>query len=172
MLQNKIVSFFIVFFLQAIVFEKTYFFNSVVFSPIIFYFIVFNYNKNSFSELTFAFFVGIILDIFNDSLGIYSLSISLMVFIRNYWIPFYFTFDKISSNKPYNSYELGIQSFFIYSFPLIFIFNSFLYIFELYSISFLPFLILKILLSSFLNFILILILQLLLLSSETKYDWS
>ena len=172
MIKTKIVSFLIVFFLQVIVFEKTYFFNSVIFSPIIFYFILFNYNKNSFSELTFAFLIGIILDIFNDSLGIYSLSISLMVFFRNYWIPFYFPFDRITSNKFYNSYELGIQSFFIYSFPLIFFFNSFLYIFELYSISFLPILILKILLSTFLNFILILILQLLLLSSETKYDWS
>ena len=170
-MKSKIVSFFIVFFLQVIIFEKSYFFNGIVFSPIIFYFILFNYTKDSFGDLTLAFFIGFILDIFNDSLGIYSLGLSLVVFVRNYWIPFYFPFDRISSNKFYNSYELGIQSFFFYSFPLLFIFNSFIYIFELSSGIFILFLILKILLSAFLNFILILILQFLLLSSETKYDW-
>ena len=95
-----------------------------------------------------------------------------MVFIRNFWIPFYFPFDRISSNKLYNSYELGIQPFLFYSFPLIFTFNSAIYIFDLSSIGFFPFFILKILLSTFLNFILVLILQFLLLSSDTKYDWN
>ncbi len=171
-MKNKILSFFIVFFLQVIIFKKTYFFNSVVFSPIIFYFLIFNYTKNSFSQLTFSFFTGFILDMFNDSMGLYSLAISLMVFIRNYWIPFYFPFDRISSNKFYNSYELGIQSFLFYCFPLILIFNFVIYLFELSSVGFIPFFILKILFSTFLNFILILILQYLLLSSDTKYDWS
>ena len=104
-MKNKIISFCIVFFLQVVIFEKTYFFNSVIFSPIIFYFIIFNYTKNSFSQLTFSFIVGFLLDIFSNSPGVYSLALSLMVFIRNFWIPFYFPFDRISSNKLYNSYE-------------------------------------------------------------------
>ena len=171
-MKNKIISFCIVFFLQVVIFEKTYFFNSVIFSPIIFYFIIFNYTKNSFSQLTFSFIVGFLLDIFSNSPGVYSFALSLMVFIRNFWIPFYFPFDRISSNKLYNSYELGFQPFLFYSFPLIFTFNSAIYIFDLSSVGFFPFFILKILLSTFLNFILVLILQFLLLSSDTKYDWN
>ncbi len=44
--------------------------------------------------------------------------------------------------------------------------------FDLSSVGFFPFFLLKILLSTFLNFILVLILQFLLLSSDTKYDWN
>ena len=95
-MKNKIISFCIVFFLQVVIFEKTYFFNSVIFSPIIFYFIIFNYTKNSFSQLTFSFIVGFLLDIFSNSPGVYSFALSLMVFIRNFWIPFYFPFDRIA----------------------------------------------------------------------------
>ena len=170
-MKNKILFYCMMFLLQVLVFNKTFFFNNLILTPIIIIFLLWNHKKNSLFLLNIAFIVGLFIDFFNNSHGIFSLGLTLFVFIRNYWIEFYFVKDKISANVFFTSYEIGIKSFFYYSIPLIVIFESFIYLIEIDSITNLPSYLIKIIFSSFFTFALILLLQLLFFKSNKKYEW-
>lgn len=169
-MKNKIFFFLLIFFLQVFIFNKIYFFNALILSPIILIFLLLNHYKNSFFLLTLAFFIGFLIDVFNDSHGTFSFGLTILVFIRNYWLEVYFPIDKIPVNSFFSSYQIGLKSFFYYSFPLIIIFQSFIYLIEINSLANFPNYLIKILLSSFLTFVLVLILQLLLFSSNSRYE--
>ena len=170
-MKNYLLSFIGLFFLQIFIFNKIFFFNALIVSPIILFFLTVPHYKNSFFLLNLAFFAGLLLDIFNDSLGIYSLGFIFLTFIRNYWIDLYFSKDTISINTFLSSKKLELYHFFYFSFPLIIFFQSFIYLIEIDLLMSFPSYLLKIFFSSCLTFIIILILQSLFFSSTAKHEW-
>ncbi len=171
-MKHLFLAFISLFFLQAFIFNKIFFFNALILSPIILFFITLPYNRNSFFFLSVAFFSGLLLDIFSDSLGVYSLGFTLLIFIRNFWIEVYFSKDTISTNAFLFPKKIKLNHFFYFSFPLILFFQSFIYLLEIDLLINFPSYLIKIFFSSGLTFIIIFILQSLFFSSKRKHEWN
>ena len=85
-MRNNILLFGLFFFLQVFVLNKVLFFNFVVISPVIMILLLYKYQKDSKEGLLVSFFLGLLFDVFNDSLGLYSLSCVLIMYFRNLWV--------------------------------------------------------------------------------------
>ena len=85
-MKNKLLIFSLLIFFQVFVLNKIIFFDFLILSPLIIILLLYKYKKNSLENLLFAFFIGLAVDIFNDSLGVYSMVSIIIVYFRNFWI--------------------------------------------------------------------------------------
>lgn len=85
---------------------------------------------NPLGLMAIAFFLGFSVDIFYDSLGLHSLSLILVAYLRNYWL---------TTITPQGGYDAGqgptlavngFQWFLVYSLPLVFIHHAVLFFTE------------------------------------------
>tara|TARA_B100000287_G_scaffold245189_1_gene230591 strand:+ start:10651 stop:11163 length:513 start_codon:yes stop_codon:yes gene_type:complete len=169
-MRNNIITFIFLLFLQVFVLNKILFFNFVILSPIVLILLLYKYQKDSKESLIMAFCIGLIFDIFNDSLGIYSLTCVLVIYFRNLWVLKIIGEEKTEELNVLSVHELGGFQFFIYSFPIIIMFYSILSLFEsgdFISLNNMLFIIL----SSFSNYIFMLIFQLLFLKNNLNNEW-
>ena len=116
--------------------------------------------------LVFAFFVGIMLDLFEGNIGINSSALVFISFLKPYLQKILIPKNSIDEKDKLNLRILGIQTFSVYSLSIILIHNSFLFLLEHFSSVGLLLLFLKIILSSVITFIIILIFQLFTLKTK------
>ena len=169
-MRNNILLFGLLFFLQVFVLNKVLFFNFVVISPVIMILLLYKYQKDSKEGLLVSFFLGLLFDIFNDSLGLYSLSCVLIMYFRNLWVLKIIGEEKTEELNLLSVRELGGFQFFIYCFPIIVLFYSILSLFEsgnFISLNNMLF----VFLSSISNYILIVIFQFLFLRYNLNDGW-
>jgi len=85
-MRNNITLFLLLLFLQVFVLNKVLFFNYIIISPLVMILLLYKYEKDSKENLIVSFFLGLLFDVFNDSLGLYSLTCVLISYFRNLWV--------------------------------------------------------------------------------------
>tara|TARA_Y100000768_G_scaffold296875_1_gene230703 strand:+ start:12489 stop:13001 length:513 start_codon:yes stop_codon:yes gene_type:complete len=169
-MKNKLLIFSLLIFFQVFVLNKIIFFDFLILSPLIIILLLYKYKKNSLETLLFAFFIGLVVDIFNDSLGVYSMVSIIIVYFRNFWILKIIGEEKTSELDDLSIHELGNFQYFIFSYPVISLYFTLLVFLE--SSSFLNLDVLAfILLSSSLNYVFMLVFQYLFLESKLSDEW-
>ena len=162
--------FIFLFFLQVFVLNKVLFFNYVIISPIVMILLLYKYQKDSKEGLIVSFLLGLLFDIFNDSLGLYSLTCVLLVYFRNLWVLKIIGEEKTEELNLLSVHALGGFQFFVYAFPNIIMFYSILSLFESGEyLSLNNFLFIS--LSSISNFVLIIIFQYLFVNNSISNEW-
>ncbi len=110
--------------------------------------------------IIYAFFLGVLLDLFEGNIGLNSSSLVLISFFKLYLTKVLIPKNSIDEKDKLELKKLGIKTFSIYALILIFIHNLFLFLLEKFSFSFILPLLLEIILSTIITFIIILIFQL------------
>ena len=110
--------------------------------------------------IIYAFFLGILLDLFEGNIGLNSSSLVFIAFLKPYLHKVLIPKNLIDEKDKLGLKNLGIQTFSIYTLTLILIHNSFLFLLENFSFSPILPLIWKVVLSTIVTFIIILIFQL------------
>ena len=169
-MKNKLLIFSLLIFFQVFVLNKIIFFDFLILSPLIIILLLYTYKKNSLKNLLFGFFIGLVVDIFNDSLGVYSMVSITIVYFRNFWILKILGEEKTSELDEVSMHELGNFQYFIFSYPVILLYFTLLAFLE--ASAFLKLDILAfILLSSSLNYVFMLVFQYLFLESKLSDEW-
>ena len=169
-MKNNILLFGVLFFLQVFVLNKVLFYQYIILSPILIILLLYKYQKNSKENLFFSFLIGFLIDIFNDSLGVYALTCLIIVYFRNFWILKIVGEEKTEEINKMTVHELGILQNTLYAIPIIVLFFSLLSLFEsdlFFSINNLLFIII----SSFINYIFILLFQYLFFDYTIRDEW-
>ena len=111
------------------------------------------------SVLIYSFFIGIFLDIFQGNLGLHSSSLVFITYLKPYLYKIIIPAKSIDEKDYFTLQKVGLQVFSIYTFIIILIYNSILFLLEYaYQID-ITFILIKIILSSIITFIIILIYQ-------------
>ena len=118
-------------------------------------------NTPNWFALAFAFFLGFTIDLFSSSIGYHSTACVFIAFFRPLIIRLIIPNNIFSEQEEIQMYKLGIKSFSLYAFFLIFLHHSILFLIEYFEISVLLKLLSKIIVSSIISFILICVTQLL-----------
>ena len=155
-----ILSFFFIILFQVMVLKKVVLFNTGFCYIYIAFLLLLPIETNPVALMGIAFLLGLMIDIFYDSLGIHSSSSVLIAYLRNYWL------DIIT---PQGGYEIGagptlqangVQWFLVYSLPLVFIHHATLFFTEAGGFDLFGFTSMKILASVLFTFSLIILHQL------------
>lgn len=169
-MKNKLLIFSLLIFFQVFVLNKIIFFDFFILSPLVIILLLYSYKKNSLQNLLFGFFIGLIVDIFNDSLGVYSMVCIIIVYFRNFWILKVLGEEKTSELGEISMHEFGNFQYLIFSYPVILLYFILLTLLE--SSVFLNLDVLAfILLSSSLNYVFMLVFQYLFLESKLSDEW-
>lgn len=169
-MKNNFLLFSFLVFLQIFVLNKILFFEYIVLAPFILALLLYRYKKDSKENLIVGFLIGLFIDIFNDSLGVYSLTSIVIVYFRNLWVLKIIGQDKTDELSLLSIRELGRIQFLFYSGPIVLLFFILLSFLE--SSNFLNFdNILTITLSTIVNIIFMIIFQYLFLKSNIKNEW-
>tara|TARA_B100001115_G_scaffold8689_1_gene6529 strand:+ start:652 stop:1164 length:513 start_codon:yes stop_codon:yes gene_type:complete len=169
-MRNNFFLFSFLFFLQIFVLNKVLFYKYIVLSPILIILLLYNYQKDSKESLIVSFVSGLLLDIFNDSLGVYIVTCIVVMYFRNFWVLKIIGEEKTEEISIMSVYELGAFQNLIYSFPLIILFFSILSLFEselFFSANNLLF----ILSSASANYVFILLFQYLFFENKVRDEW-
>jgi rod shape-determining protein MreD len=169
-MRSNIFLFILLVFLQIFVLNKILFFDYIIISPIIMFLILFKYNKDSKKSLLIGFFLGLLVDVFNNSLGTYSIICVIIIYFRNLWVLKVVGEERTDELNLLSVQELGNFQFFYYSFPILFLFYSLLSFLES-EITISADNILFIILSCVTNYIIMLIFQYLFLKFNFKNEW-
>ena len=169
-MRSNIFLFILLVFLQIFVLNKILFFDYIIISPIIMFLILFKYNKDSKKSLLIGFFLGLLIDIFNNSLGTYSIICVIIMYFRNLWVLKVVGEERTDELNLLSVHELGNFQFFYYSFPILFLFYSLLSFLES-EIIISADNILFIILSCVTNYIIMLTFQYLFLKFNFKNEW-
>ena len=169
-MRNNIFLFILLVFLQIFVLNKILFFDYIIISPIIMFLILFKYNKDSKKSLLIGFFLGLLIDVFNNSLGTYSIICVIIMYFRNLWVLKVVGEERTDELNLLSVQELGNFQFFYYSFPILFLFYSLLSFLES-EIIISADNILFIILSCVTNYIIMLTFQYLFLKFNFKNEW-
>ena len=110
--------------------------------------------------IVYAFFLGVLLDLFEGNIGLNSSSLVFIAFLKPYLHKVLIPKNLIDEKDKLGLKNLGIQTFSIYALTIIFIHNSFLFLLEHFSSSSILLLLLKIVASTVVTFVIILIFQL------------
>lgn len=110
--------------------------------------------------ITFAFIIGLLLDLFEGNMGLNSSSLVFIAFIKPYLEQILIPKNSIEEKEKLNLQTLGIRIFSAFSFSLIFMHSSFLFLLDYFNTLDVFVILIKIILSSFTTYIVILILQL------------
>ena len=169
-MRNNFFLFSFLFFLQIFVLNKVLFYKYIVLSPILIILLLYNYQKDSKESLIVSFVSGLLLDIFNDSLGVYIVTCIVVMYFRNFWVLKIIGEEKTEEISIMSVYELGPFQNLIYSSPLIILFFSILSLFEselFFSANNLLF----ILSSASANYVFILLFQYLFFENKVRDEW-
>lgn len=162
--------FILLLFLQVFVLNKVLFFSYIIISPIVMILLLYKYQKDSKESLIVSFLLGLLFDVFNDSLGLYSLTCVLISYFRNLWVLKIIGEEKTEELNLLSLHALGGFQFLIYAFPIIIMFYSILSLFESGEyLSLNNFLFIS--LSSISNYILIIVFQYLFLNNIISNGW-
>ena len=132
--------------------------------------ILFKYNKDSKKSLLIGFLLGLLIDVFNNSLGTYSIICVIIMYFRNLWVLKVVGEERTDELNLLSVHELGNFQFFYYSFPILFLFYSLLSFLES-EIIISSDNILFVILSCVTNYIIMLTFQYLFLKFNFKNEW-
>jgi len=118
--------------------------------------------------LTFAFFVGFILDVFEGSIGFHSTACVMIAFLKPVIERIVIPKNTISTEQDLFLQKLGFKMFSVYAFILIFIHHAILFLLAHFKLATFIDIFGKITLSSFITFIIIIVCQFFFFNSEKR----
>ena len=170
MMKNNILLFSLLMFMQVFVLNKILFFDYVLLAPYVLVLILYPYYKDSIITLVIGFLLGLIIDVFNDSLGLYSFISIIILYFKNSWVLKIIGEDKAEEISLMSIFNLGSFKFFNFSFPIVMLYYILLLIFESNAFFTLnAFFIL--LFSSISTYVFMILIQYLFLKLDLKNDW-
>lgn len=116
--------------------------------------------------LIIAFILGLLIDVFYNSLGIHASSAVFLAFIRYFWIKAIMPQGGYEGNISLNISNMGFQWFTSYAVPIIFVHHLMLFFLEAGGVTHFGYTFLKIILSSFFTFFVIALVQMLFFSNK------
>jgi len=155
-------SFFIYLVLQVMLMKNIVLFNTAFCFIYIAFILLLPIETNALLLMVLAFFLGFMVDIFYDSLGLHASTLVLVAFLRNHWL------SRITPQGGYDSGEgptlaaNGFQWFLIYTLPIIFIHHFALFFIEAGGFGLLGYTLIKVFFSTIFTFLAILLIQYLL----------
>ena len=158
-MSKSIIHFFFLFIImiltQVIIFNNLCLFNVAM--PIVFiYFIIkLPVTLSTNWALTFSFSLGLLIDIFSDTLGMNTLACTIVAMMRRSVLRLYFPREDDLTNPEPSIKSLGIGVYANYLFTIVLIYCTLIFLIESFSIFNLGLLILRIIASSVLTFLLI-----------------
>lgn len=123
--------------LIILVFVQVMFLNQIHFfgfaSPMLFllFFIVFPYQENKSALLFTAFLVGLVIDAFSDTGGVYTASLLFVVFVRPLFIRLFFGQNFVY--QEINLFQVSFLARVMYIFLIAFLFHLLFSLFELFD---------------------------------------
>jgi hypothetical protein len=112
---------------QVLLFRQLVLFNKAFCFVYVAYILLLPIETNPLTLMVTAFFMGIGIDIFYDSLGLHALCLVMMAYLRNFWL---------ATITPQGGYDAGLgptlavnglQWFMVYSLPLVFVHHAILF---------------------------------------------
>jgi rod shape-determining protein MreD len=153
------ISFFAYVFFQVLILKNAVLFHTAFCFAYIVYLLALPVETNPLVLMGVGFVLGLIMDMFYDSLGLHAFSCVLIMFLRNYWL---------TRLTPQGGYDVsatpgiamgGLQLFLVYITPLVLIHHSVLFFTEVGGFQFFWFTLMKVLCSTLYTIIVILIVQ-------------
>src|SRR5258708_5645658 len=144
---------------QVMLFKQLVLFNTAFCFLYLAFILLLPVETNSLLLMGIAFLLGFSVDIFYDSLGLHSLSLVLVAYLRNYWL------GTITPQGGYDAGEgptlavNGLQWFIVYSLPLVFVHHFVLFFTEAGGFGIFWFTMLKVITSLIFTMSVILFLQ-------------
>ena len=111
MMKNNILLFSLLMFMQVFVLNKILFFDYVLLAPYVLVLILYPYYKDSIITLVIGFLLGLIVDVFNDSLGLYSFISIIILYFKNSWVLKIIGEDKAEEISLMSIFNLGSFKF-------------------------------------------------------------
>ncbi|MAO72270.1 MAG: hypothetical protein CMD02_07195 [Flavobacteriales bacterium] len=146
--------------IQILLFNNIQFFRYI--NPLVYLILIITLPQDTekWFIILYAFFIGILLDLFEGNMGLNSSSLVFIAFVIPYLHKFLIPRNSIDGKDKLNLQVLGLKIFSIYALSVIFLHHTFLFALENFSINGIIFLLFKVLLSSIITFIIIIIFQL------------
>ncbi|NOT75520.1 MAG: rod shape-determining protein MreD [Cyclobacteriaceae bacterium] len=144
---------------QVMLFKQLVLFNTTFCFLYVAFILLLPIETNVLILMGIAFFLGFMIDVFYDSLGLHAFSLVFIAYIRNYWL------GTITPQGGYDAGEgptlavNGLQWFMVYSVPLVFVHHFVLFFTEAGGFGIFWFTMLKVITSVTFTMIVILFLQ-------------
>ncbi len=148
-------------FIQVLIFDNIYFYGYAhVFFYVIFILLL-PFEINKYTLMILGFILGIIVDIFNNSIGMHAFATVFISFLRPYVLQIYSTKDEYEIGHKPGLYDYGYGWFIRYSLTLLFIHHFIFYFIEVFRFYNFHLTFIKIIISSIASLIFIILYQLL-----------
>ena len=118
--------------------------------------------------LTFAFLLGVFLDVFEGSIGFHSTACVMIAFLKPAFERIIIPKNTINPEQDLFLQKLGLKMFSVYSFILIFIHHAILFLLAHFKLATFTDILGKITLSSFITFVIIIVCQFFFFNSERR----
>ena len=118
--------------------------------------------------LTFSFFLGFFLDVFEGSIGFHSTACVMIAFLKPAFERIIIPKNTINPEQNLFLQKLGFKMFSVYSFILIFIHHAILFLLAHFKLATFTDILGKITLSSFITFVIIIVCQFFFFNSERR----
>lgn len=115
---------------QVLLFRQLVLFNTAFCFVYVAFILMLPIETNPLALMLTAFFLGFLIDVFYDSLGLHALSLVLVAYLRNYWLA------TITPQGGYDAGEgptlavNGLQWYLVYTLPLVFVHHAVLFFTE------------------------------------------
>ncbi|MCO5272514.1 MAG: rod shape-determining protein MreD [Cyclobacteriaceae bacterium] len=155
----QFLSFFIYLLVQVVLMKNLVLFNTAFCFIYIAFILFLPIETNILLLMALGFVMGFLVDVFYDSLGMHASALVLVAFVRNFWL------SRITPQGGYDAGEgptlaaNGLQWFFIYAFPLVFIHHFALFFIEAGGFGLLWYTFSKVFFSTIFTFLTVLLLQ-------------
>lgn len=116
---SSITGFFIYFLVQVFVLKNLVIFDSAFCFLYVFFILLMPLEIKSIPLMLIAFFLGLAIDTFYDTLGMHTASLVFMAFVRNSWIRSIIPIGGYDENVQPTTLNMGLGWFITYSLPLI-----------------------------------------------------
>lgn len=123
----QVISFFIYLLVQVIILKNAVLFHMAFCFLYVGYLLLLPVDATPMTLLGIGFLMGLIIDIFYDSLGLHAFSCVFIMYVRNYWLNLITPQGGYDSNVTPSLAMNGIQWFLVYSMPLVFIHHALLF---------------------------------------------
>ncbi len=147
--------------LQVLFFSNMHLWGYVTLYPYLLFLLLLRVDINKTNLLLLGFFTGLVIDFFQNTMGMQSAASTLMVFARPAVLNFYFKKVEFAPREEPGISKLGFIGFLKYAFTLVFIHNVFLFFLEVFSLTNFFATLERALLNSVVTLVLIMILEML-----------
>ena len=152
-------SFFLYLTVQILIFKNAVLFHTAFCFIYIAYLLLLPVETNPLTLMFIGFAMGLVMDMFYDSLGLHALSSVLIMYLRNHWLM------RLTPQGGYDTYAIpgigmsGAQWFLVYITPLILVHQSVLFFTEVGGFQYVGYTLVKVLSSTVFTILVIFIVQ-------------